>query len=93
MPLLILPNELLLVIGEGLGTRRDLNALSRTNVRLYHLFNGELYSKIPVEGRNVVYFWAATMGMPVLHSSYSTTGLMLKAFVFRQNTQEQPPSR
>ncbi|KAF1818798.1 ankyrin [Dissoconium aciculare CBS 342.82] len=62
MPLLILPNELLLIIGEGLETHRDLNALSRTDARLYHLFNGEQYSKTPVEDRNLALFWASYHG-------------------------------
>jgi hypothetical protein len=69
--LLLLPNELLLLVSEGLEKCRDINVFSRTTARLYLLFNRHLYLNAPSKDCVLVPFRAA------LHGHARTAQLLL----------------
>jgi ankyrin repeat protein len=62
MALLDLPNELLQYISENLKFERDINALTRTNRRLYILLNPYLYRHNVRLFRSSALEWAAEWG-------------------------------
>ncbi|KAI7969504.1 hypothetical protein EIK77_005134 [Talaromyces pinophilus] len=59
MPLLALPNELLLAVARWLDLERDINALARTNRRLYLLLNSHLYRYNVQHSNSSALLWAA----------------------------------
>lgn len=56
--LLDLPDELLLLIGEHLSSESDLNALHRTNRRLYRILHFHLYRSNALHHEGHALFWA-----------------------------------
>lgn len=62
MPLLALPNELLLGLSEQLQSERDLNAFAQTNARLYCLLNAHLYRRNAQCSNSSALVWAACHG-------------------------------
>ncbi|KAG6041457.1 hypothetical protein E4U41_004191 [Claviceps citrina] len=62
MSLLRLPNELLLAIGDFLGSERDINALARCCGRLYNLLNRDLYRYNARHSCASALAWAAEQG-------------------------------
>ena len=62
MPLLDLPNELLLGVAEYIDRLRDINAFARTNWRLYSVGNGMLYRSDALTGGRALH-WAARHGL------------------------------
>ncbi|KAJ5997031.1 hypothetical protein N7522_008691 [Penicillium canescens] len=63
MPLLDLPNEILLTIAEPLGSQKDINALAQTNRHFYSLFNPFLYAHNVKYHRGYALEWAAARGV------------------------------
>ena len=63
MALLGLPNELLLAVADVIDEPSSLNALARTNRRLYRLLNSTLYSHDARTHSAFALHWAATHGM------------------------------
>src|SRR5438034_10145144 len=62
MPLLYLPNELLLCIAQNLELKRDTNALARTNRRLHNVLNDYLYCHGVAQFGSSALFWALKHG-------------------------------
>lgn len=62
MSLLALVNELLLSITDFLDSERSINALVRTNRRLYLLLNDYLYRHNVIKGESSALWWAAKCG-------------------------------
>jgi ankyrin repeat protein len=60
--LLALANELLLLIANSLDSERSINAVARTNRRLYHLLNDYLYKHNVIKGGSSALWWAAKCG-------------------------------
>jgi Ankyrin repeats (3 copies) len=60
--LLALVNELLLSIADFLDSERSINALARTNRRLYLLLNDYLYKHNVIKGESSALCWAAKCG-------------------------------
>jgi ankyrin repeat protein len=60
--LLCLANELLLLIANCLESEHSINALARTNRRLYFLLNNHLYKQNVLEAESSVLQWAAYCG-------------------------------
>jgi hypothetical protein len=60
--LLGLANELLLSIAESLDSERSINAIARTNRRLYLLLNDYLYKYNVIKGESSALWWAAKCG-------------------------------
>lgn len=71
--LLILPNELLLEIGDTIVSQGDLSALARTCRRVYVLLNWKLYRKDARADKSRALLWA------VRHSELETVLLSLEA--------------
>src|SRR5436190_9450330 len=79
MPLLALPNEILLSIAHHLELERDINAFTRINRRLYYLVNTYLYRCNVQRGGNSALFWAATHGQEVTARNSLDQGADVKA--------------
>ncbi|KAF1934713.1 ankyrin, partial [Clathrospora elynae] len=62
MPLLDLPNELLLKISENLESERDINAIAQANRRLYCLLDSYLYRYNIQQSGSSALLWAARHG-------------------------------
>jgi hypothetical protein len=62
MPLLDLPNELLLKISENLESKRDINAIAQANRRLYCLLDSSLYRYNIQQSGSSALLWAARHG-------------------------------
>ncbi|CAG8924919.1 unnamed protein product [Penicillium salamii] len=62
MPLLALPNELLLVIAEALDSQNSINALARANHRCWSLLNSFLYAYNVQHYNGDALHWAAKHG-------------------------------
>ena len=62
MPLLNLPNELLLKISENLESERDINAIAQANCRLYCLLDSYLYRYNVQQSGSSALLWAARHG-------------------------------
>ena len=60
--LLALANELLLSIADSLDSERSINAIARTNRRLYLLLNDYLYRHNVIKGESSALWWAAKCG-------------------------------
>lgn len=60
--LLALANELLLSIADSLDSERSINAIARTNRRLYLLLNDYLYKHNVIKGASSAVWWAAKCG-------------------------------
>jgi hypothetical protein len=60
--LIALANELLLSIAELLDSECSINALARTNRRLYLAINDYLYRHNVTKSESSALFWAATRG-------------------------------
>jgi hypothetical protein len=60
--LLALANELLLSIADSLDSERSINAIARTNRRLYLLLNDYLYKHNVIKGESSALWWAAKCG-------------------------------
>jgi ankyrin repeat protein len=63
MPLLDLPNELLLAIAKPLDSQRDINALVQTNRHFYNILNSCLYAHNVKYHRGFALEWSATNGV------------------------------
>jgi ankyrin repeat protein len=72
MPLLDLPNELLVCFSEQLESEKDLNAFARANGRLYCLLNTYLYRRNVKWSGSSALLWAARQG------EEATLGKLLK---------------
>ncbi|KGO40297.1 hypothetical protein PEX1_034400 [Penicillium expansum] len=62
MPLLFLPNELLLAIAETQDSQKDINAFARTSRRCYFLLNPFLYAYNVRQHQGSALHWAAIQG-------------------------------
>ena len=62
MPLLNLPNELLLYVADNLRTERNINAFARTSRRLYNLLNTYLYRHNVKRFEGSALLWALEHG-------------------------------
>jgi hypothetical protein len=62
MPLVDLPNELLLSIADHLRRQRDISAFARSSRRLYGQVNRYLYQRNIRKGRTHALFWATECG-------------------------------
>ena len=72
MPLLALPTEILEIIAHSLESQADINALIRTNRRLYHIAHNYLY-KI-----NASFFTGSVLVWAVIHNQLQTAHYALQ---------------
>jgi ankyrin repeat protein len=87
MPLLDLPNELLLKISENLEAEKDINATAQANRRLYCLLDSYLYRYNIQQSGSSALLWAAR------HSQVATAHKLLreKANIQAINDDDQAP--
>jgi ankyrin repeat protein len=87
MPLLELPNELLLYIAQSLHSERDINAFSRANQRLHHLLEGYRYRHNVLHGKSSALRWAANYGQETTARKSISQGAIINA---RHEFEESP---
>lgn len=79
MYLLHLPNELLQVIFQDLGSLRDINALAQTNRQFYSVFNPHLYSSNIRHHNSSALIWAAEHGQMQTAKNMIREGVNVKS--------------
>ncbi|KAJ5294455.1 hypothetical protein PENANT_c006G06987 [Penicillium antarcticum] len=84
MPLLDLPNELLLAIANPLDSEGDINALVQTNRHFHSLLNSHLYKHNVLHNEGSALEWAAAHGILASVKEFIQQGARIQGLVSSQ---------